>query len=95
MAKIKNVDLYRDGGSFEFTYKGNSYVCMTPLFLIENNKGELIDLALYKEITLSFEETLKSETDQYKKLMSGRFHDVKKALHIILRYKDEETKKEN
>lgn len=94
MSKIEDIELYRDGGSFEFVYEDEDYKCMTPLFMIEDLNGVIIDFDKYKEILVKFDEYLKDAEENPKKIMSGRFMEAKKAFSIINKYQEAKNKDE-
>lgn len=85
MNKVENIDLYRDGGSFEFDYAGERYVCMTPLFLIEKENNTSVPVDVYREILLAFKEEMDAD-EKTEKLMRSRINEAAKALFTVERY---------
>ena len=56
--KIKEIELYRDGGSFSFEYKKNTYEVMVPLYVLTCQNKVIRDINLVEEILESFDKIL-------------------------------------
>ena len=56
--KIKDVELYRDGGSFSFEYKETEYEVFIPLYIVTNKNGIVNDIDLITKICDSFHDNL-------------------------------------
>lgn len=73
--KIYDIDLYRDGGSFEFSFRNKVYIVEIPLYALKQN-GELItDLNLMNDILQTY---FLSPDNEDKKFVKDRFLELRR-----------------
>lgn len=72
---IENLELFRDGGSFSFSFKSIKYECNHALYILESNGKIIEDLNIILEIINSFDIKLKSDKE-FNNLMKGRVNEL-------------------
>lgn len=82
MLKIENTDLYRDGGSFCFSYKDVNYECSIPLYILESNEIPVTDEEVILEIIQAFQAMFEEDPD-FDSLMRGRVGEITRYLRTL------------